>query len=956
MTATFVTFYSFKGGVGRTQALANVAVALANRGQRVIVVDMDLESPGLPAFFAAESGDPLEPQAGVLEFLEQSFALPSEPPQATSMLIPCTHARRTPSAGSLRLLGAGDLSHDYEKRFSVFSWDVFYRERDGYRFMELFRQQLGEADADFVLVDSRTGLNDTGHICTFQLPDVIVALFALHSQGIEGTRRLAEAVQRYQQEEGVQGRPRRLLLVPARIDEAAPDELRERWLAEARRAFDGAHELLADLHDRIPYAAQIAFGEQIAVGGAQSFLSDSYERLVDRIVGRPDEEAVAPLHEIRSWLYELAEELYRASGERPSPPLDSLRDLRRWLAAESDRRDSILGRIDRARRALDRLRGGGGPDTIVIGPTTRLDRAEEMSAEADHLAAVVQAIDEWIASQQEQVRLRLVAAAEGDEQAVASKLPALYEALRAGQRLEVERQVSGLAEDLARDNVPALLRLGRLSLERLRQRHPSPIECSAWIEKTLESTITEPSNIDTRPVLKNLLALARADGAPPTLFQWMAYELICGDLAEDQSFTGVGEPIWRAEWSRLLAKPTDSHVDMDYPVGLDGRNQIERLAQGDAAMLQPIAVDIRQGLVALWQAGPRARAHLTEVFRRRNADPLLREGIKLLTQDEVVPVVRSGILAAWLEACDRPEEERSAVRGLLGALVEHGHVGEAFYALAALSLRNPALGAEPELAFVWAALLARAVQRDDDAWYRRLVTNSDAVLAILTSRAGRALLAAIAAGRTSAPPDIARIARSKLLYPAPSVEPLPSATREWLLALERDPNRDRTRAASVAVAEKQIEAIRARKVYAAWGPSASWESEFRELADREFREVLAATSAGHATARIQGLDVEKWIGRTHERLRQRHSSSSMPDGGALKAIERNFGDLKKVLGEFAEHVPRNGRSLRDEAHSFTQENSAIDALADWLVASPIGDPFEARLTSDVRDQLAGARA
>ena len=46
-----VTFYSYKGGTGRTMALANVAWILASNGKRVLAVDWDLESPGLHKFF-----------------------------------------------------------------------------------------------------------------------------------------------------------------------------------------------------------------------------------------------------------------------------------------------------------------------------------------------------------------------------------------------------------------------------------------------------------------------------------------------------------------------------------------------------------------------------------------------------------------------------------------------------------------------------------------------------------------------------------------------------------------------------------------------------------------------------------------------------------------------------------------------------------------------------------------
>ena len=46
-----ITFYSYKGGTGRTMSLANAAWILASQGHRVLVVDWDLESPGLHRFF-----------------------------------------------------------------------------------------------------------------------------------------------------------------------------------------------------------------------------------------------------------------------------------------------------------------------------------------------------------------------------------------------------------------------------------------------------------------------------------------------------------------------------------------------------------------------------------------------------------------------------------------------------------------------------------------------------------------------------------------------------------------------------------------------------------------------------------------------------------------------------------------------------------------------------------------
>ena len=60
------TFYSFNGGVGRTLALVNVAVELAGRWRRLLLVDFDLEAPGLDTF---DLGRPPRPTPGVVDFV-----------------------------------------------------------------------------------------------------------------------------------------------------------------------------------------------------------------------------------------------------------------------------------------------------------------------------------------------------------------------------------------------------------------------------------------------------------------------------------------------------------------------------------------------------------------------------------------------------------------------------------------------------------------------------------------------------------------------------------------------------------------------------------------------------------------------------------------------------------------------------------------------------------------------
>ena len=60
------TFYSFKGGVGRTMALVNSAVTLALRRRRVLVVDFDVEAPGLDTFDVLRTREEVP---GVIDFV-----------------------------------------------------------------------------------------------------------------------------------------------------------------------------------------------------------------------------------------------------------------------------------------------------------------------------------------------------------------------------------------------------------------------------------------------------------------------------------------------------------------------------------------------------------------------------------------------------------------------------------------------------------------------------------------------------------------------------------------------------------------------------------------------------------------------------------------------------------------------------------------------------------------------
>ena len=75
-SGTLITFYSYKGGTGRSMALANVACLIAKKGaetsQRVLVVDWDLEAPGLHKFFEMQPKNPEnEKRPGIINYFSK---------------------------------------------------------------------------------------------------------------------------------------------------------------------------------------------------------------------------------------------------------------------------------------------------------------------------------------------------------------------------------------------------------------------------------------------------------------------------------------------------------------------------------------------------------------------------------------------------------------------------------------------------------------------------------------------------------------------------------------------------------------------------------------------------------------------------------------------------------------------------------------------------------------------
>jgi CobQ/CobB/MinD/ParA nucleotide binding domain/Protein of unknown function (DUF4231) len=264
-----ITFYSYKGGTGRTMALANAGVLLARGGHRVLLMDWDLEAPGLHRYFADRTGFGKHP--GTIDLLEELAGLvPSNPNKAqasrelqrmseeqTLSLVRDIDLERylVTVEDSLQLVWAGASElEDYARRVSEFDW-IGLHSRAPYLFTclaEVLSERFG-----YVCVDSRTGVSDTSGVCTAMLPEKLVVVFTPNRQSLDGALSRARSAVNYRRHSS-DLRPLVVYPLASRV-ELSEDDLRRRW----RQGGSGPTE--QDLGYQLRF--ERLFGEMYAMPG-----------------------------------------------------------------------------------------------------------------------------------------------------------------------------------------------------------------------------------------------------------------------------------------------------------------------------------------------------------------------------------------------------------------------------------------------------------------------------------------------------------------------------------------------------------------------------------------------------------------------------------------------------------------------------------------------------------------
>ncbi len=234
-------FFSIKGGVGRSTALAATAWALAEQGKKVLVLDLDLESPGLSSALLPEDR---RPYYGITDWLVEDLVnngdVVFENMVATSALshngeilvVPAHGANPGEYIAKLGRVWMPKIDSDGKRH----SWSD--------RLRRLLDALEARWQPDVTLIDSRAGIDEVASACITELSASTILLFAIDGdQTWSGYRVL---FQHWNKTGVVRDIRERLQIVGAMIPEVGTEEYVDGLL---ERAWDIFSE---ELYDEVP--------------------------------------------------------------------------------------------------------------------------------------------------------------------------------------------------------------------------------------------------------------------------------------------------------------------------------------------------------------------------------------------------------------------------------------------------------------------------------------------------------------------------------------------------------------------------------------------------------------------------------------------------------------------------------------------------------------------------------
>ncbi|QFS52030.1 MinD/ParA family ATP-binding protein [Nostoc sphaeroides] len=172
--AQIIAVHSFRGGTGKSNLIANIAATIALQGQRVGIIDTDIQSPGIHVIFGLKE-DKMERTLN--DYLWGRCDIKDVAYDVTNTLI-AEQGNTGKVKGSLYLvpssIKAGEIARVLREGYDV------VRLNDG------FQELISTLKLDYLLIDTHPGLNEET-LLSIGISNILVILLRPDNQDFQGT-------------------------------------------------------------------------------------------------------------------------------------------------------------------------------------------------------------------------------------------------------------------------------------------------------------------------------------------------------------------------------------------------------------------------------------------------------------------------------------------------------------------------------------------------------------------------------------------------------------------------------------------------------------------------------------------------------------------------------------------------------------------------------------------------
>lgn len=198
--AKIISTHSFRGGTGKSNTTANLAVLLARTGKRVGVIDTDIQSPGIHVVFQFDQS---QIKHSLNDYLWKRCQIEETAHDITEQCIGCTD-------GPARLflipssLNSGEIARILREGYDVGLLN------DG------IQDLVERLELDYLLIDTHPGVNEET-LLSIAISDMLVLILRPDSQDFQGTAVTVELARRLDVPE--------LLIVVNKVPDGVDEEL-----------------------------------------------------------------------------------------------------------------------------------------------------------------------------------------------------------------------------------------------------------------------------------------------------------------------------------------------------------------------------------------------------------------------------------------------------------------------------------------------------------------------------------------------------------------------------------------------------------------------------------------------------------------------------------------------------------------------------------------------------------